>query len=470
MSELPMLLPASNSFSEAVNVPCKVSRFNARAAAPDGSLVVYNTRSGKICIFPPRVAAAVEKCLSHTGIQNGRSSLGAFLAQRGFLVPENTDEVLEWDRTSSRAHSRTDSLDLVLFPTEDCNFRCVYCYGKFPAGVMAPSIRAGIRKTVEARLDRLTRLHIGWFGGEPLLGWEVIEELGPFFAERAAAAGIAFSAHITTNGYLLTPDVSRKMLDWRILDYQVTLDGPPETHDQSRPLRDGGPTFERILGNLAAMAQYGDSFSVRLRVNFDQQNVALLEPLMVLIRERLRGDPRFQIAFQAVGKWGGPNDDALRVIAKPQVAAHQRVLRGQARSACVPYESATRLASPASICYAANPTSFRVGVDGRVMKCGNLAPSALDVVGRVTESNGLELDEARHRAWAYPYYQDDAECRECFYLPVCQGGIRCPIARIQGKRPPCPPERARIQALLLEYWEEKRAQGAIAPAEGTESA
>jgi uncharacterized protein len=448
---------------------CKVSRFNAWATTPDGGLVVYNTRSGKICIFPKNVESAVRKCLTNPGIQDARNSLGEYLVKRCYLVPANMDEGLEWDLAFSRSHSRKDTLELVLLPTEDCNFRCVYCYGKFPAGVMSPSVRAGVRKTVESRLGELTRLHIGWFGGEPLLGWEVIEELAPFFAERTKAAGIAYSSHITTNGYLLDPGVARKMLDWRILSYQITLDGLPETHNKSRPLCDGGATFERILENLAAMRAHSDPFSVRLRVNFDQENVASLERFMELIRDRLRGDPRFQIAFQAVGKWGGPNDETLHVIAKPQAAAHQRALRGQARAACIPYESVTRLASPALICYAANPTSFRIGVDGRVMKCGNRAPSSLDVVGRVTETNGLELDEAKHRAWGSPYYLQDAECMECFYLPVCQGGIRCPLSRIQGKRPPCPPERARIQALLLEYWEEKRAQGAIAPAQGRAS-
>jgi uncharacterized protein len=443
------------------------SRFNAHAAAPDGSLVLYNTRSGKICIFPRSASAAVGGYITQTGLQGATDSVGGYLIKRGYLVPPDVDEALEWDLAFARSHDQTDILDLVLFTTEDCNFRCVYCYGKFPPGVMSPSIRAGIRKTIDGRIANLSRLDIGWFGGEPLLGWEVIEELAPFFLERAAAHGVAYRSRITTNGYLLTPELARSMLNWRILDYQITLDGLPETHNKSRPLQDGGPTFERILENLSAMAQFPDAFSVRLRVNFDRENVESLERFMQLVKDRFKGDTRFQIAFQAVGKWGGPNGDVLHVIEKPRVAAHQRALRAQARHACVPHESATRLATPLSLCYAANPASFRIGVDGRVMKCGNRAPSSLDVVGQVTEERGLEIDEAKHRRWGYPYYAQDPECRKCFYLPVCQGGIQCPVARVQGKRPPCPPERAGIQRLLLEYWEEKRAARCAAPAEGS---
>lgn len=461
MAGLAVTAPGGSHFSESARPVYKVSRFNARAIAPDGSLVVYNTRSGKICIFPQKVADAVDRYLTETGVQEGRSSLRQYLVKRGYLVPAQVDELLEWDLAFLRSHYRTDILQLVLLTTEDCNFRCAYCYGKFPPGVMPSSVRAGVRKAVESRLSQLTQLDIGWYGGEPLLGWEVIEELAPFFLERATAAGVSYTSRITTNGYLLTSNVARKLLDWRILSYQITLDGLPETHNKSRPLRDGSPTFQRILENLAAMAEFVDPFSVRLRVNFDQENVGTLDQFMDLIRERLQGDPRFQIAFHAVGRWGGPNDATLPIIAKPQIAANQRLLRQQARSACIPYESAIKLTSLGGICYAAQPTSFRIGADGRVMKCANKAPASLDVVGRVTEENGLELNEAKHHLWEYPYYLRDDECRECFYLPACQGGIHCPLARVEGRRPPCPPERAKIKTLLLEYWEEKHAQRAV---------
>ena len=158
-------------------------------------------------------------------------------------MPAQVNEALEWDLEFVRSHYRTDSLELTLLTTEDCNFRCIYCYGKFPPGVMPPSIRAGVRKAVHGRLGKLTRLYICGRGGEPLLGWEVIEELAPYFVERAAATGIDYTSHMTTNGYLLTPSVARKLLDWRILDYQITLDGLPETHNKSLPRPLQRPNF-----------------------------------------------------------------------------------------------------------------------------------------------------------------------------------------------------------------------------------
>ena len=67
---------------------------------------------------------------------------------------------------------------------------------------------------------------------------------------------------MTTNGYLLTPDVADKLFAWRIRNFQITLDGLAEHHNHSRVARDGSPTFERIFDNLKALALREESFHV----------------------------------------------------------------------------------------------------------------------------------------------------------------------------------------------------------------
>ncbi|TOB11935.1 radical SAM protein, partial [Vibrio parahaemolyticus] len=64
-------------------------------------------------------------------------------------------------------------LQLIIFPTEKCNFRCTYCYEKFEVGRMSNELIQGIKKFLEVRIPELDRLVISWFGGEPLLAKEV---------------------------------------------------------------------------------------------------------------------------------------------------------------------------------------------------------------------------------------------------------------------------------------------------------
>ena len=62
-----------------------------------------------------------------------------------------------------------DKLELTLFPTEHCNFRCTYCYEDFSIGRMTPEIVNAVKRLIEIRSDDLHDLYISWFGGEPLV-------------------------------------------------------------------------------------------------------------------------------------------------------------------------------------------------------------------------------------------------------------------------------------------------------------
>src|ERR1044071_6392295 len=220
------------------------SRYNIRATGEDGGFILWNTLSNAISIFRGDQIPLVEKALR--GVEARKKGTVKYLVDRGFLIREGTNEYRQFQVRFGAQHFATNALELILMPSEDCNFRCKYCYEDFVRGTMRPDVRLGIRNLVEKRLKYLDRLSVSSFGGEPLYGWEAIEELAPFFHEVAERSEISYQGHMTTNGYLLTPDVAEKLLLWRVLSYQITLDGAPEDHDRSRPGRDGSGTFTQI--------------------------------------------------------------------------------------------------------------------------------------------------------------------------------------------------------------------------------
>lgn len=323
---------------------------------------------------------------------------------------------------------------------------------------MLPFVRKGIKRWIDSCSSKLKILQTSWFGGEPMLGYEVIQDLAPYFQEAAKANDVLYSSGITTNGYLLTSERVREMLEWGILGYQITVDGLPETHDRTRPLKDGGPTFNRIITNLEAMRQFQHAFEVRLRVNFDQENADQLVPFFRLVNDRLRGDVRFKVAFQAVGRWGGQNDSKLNVFTS-DVLKRQAMLREQARCVGLPTESVMAFVRPGStLCRATRADGFVVGADGRIMKCTNhgVMPENRNLVGQIHEDGTFEIDQHKNSRWILPYYNHDPKCKTCFYLPLCGGGMVCPAARVQGLEPRCREERMHIRSLLLEYWNERQ--------------
>ena len=68
----------------------------------------------------------------------------------------------------------SSSCELIILPTEKCNFRCTYCYEDFAIGKMKIETVEAIKKFISARAPSLKFLTLSWFGGEPLLARDVI--------------------------------------------------------------------------------------------------------------------------------------------------------------------------------------------------------------------------------------------------------------------------------------------------------
>ena len=440
------------------------SRYNIRATAEDGRLVLWNTLSGKMTVFNSVDRDAVLDLLQKKGFEAPKEKIVEYLVERGYLVRKGVDEFRQFQQLFGQQHYRTDALELILLASEDCNFRCTYCYEDFARGTMIPEVREGIKNLVRKRIKKLNLLHISWFGGEPLYGWEAVEDLAPFFVEIADEHEVPFGTNMTTNGYLLTPDVVDKLFTWRIRQFQITLDGLPEHHNHSRVGRDGSETFEKIFDNLKALARRDEDFHVLLRVNFDRLNSGGLSKFVDTLSNEFKDDSRYSLLLKAVGKWGSPNDPQLDVCGGDEAARIQRDILAQARKQGLHFgtlRDAARLGS--KVCYAARPYNFLIGATGKVMKCTIvLDKDDHNVVGRITPEGALELDRDRMALWTEPAFEQDSQCRKCVVLPNCQG-ISCPLIRIEDDTQPCISTRSNPKGELLAVLDAPGSKGRRVP-------
>lgn len=436
------------------------SRYNIRATAEDGRLVLWNTLSGKMTVFKPEDREVVLELLQKKGFEAPKENVVEYLVERGYLVRRGVDEFRQFQKLFGQQHYRTDVLELILMASEDCNFRCTYCYEDFTRGTMIPEVREGIKSLVRKRIKKLNRLNVSWFGGEPLYGWEAVEDLAPFFVEVADENELPFGASMTTNGYLLTPEIADKLLAWRIQHFQITLDGLPEHHNHSRVGRDGSPTFERVFNNLKSLARREENFQVVLRVNFDQANAGGLSRFVDMLSCEFKDDPRYTLSLKAVGKWGGANDAQLDVCGGDDIARIKREIGAQAQRQGLHLGSLRDTARMGSqVCYAARPYNFLIGATGKVMKCTVvLDKEDHNVVGRITPEGDLKLDDDRMALWTEPAFQQDGQCQKCVVLPNCQG-ISCPLVRIENGTQPCISARSNPKGELLAILDTPNSQG-----------
>src|SRR5262249_22010613 len=149
------------------------------------------------------------------GFRGSLSPLGKYLKQRGYIVSKGTQEYRQFQELFGFQQYRSDRLELILLASEDCNFRCKYCYEDFARGTMEPRVRRNIKALVNKRVGVIREFSVHGFGGEPLYGFTAIEDLAPFFLETAARHGWSYTASMTTNGYLLTPETARSLISWK---------------------------------------------------------------------------------------------------------------------------------------------------------------------------------------------------------------------------------------------------------------
>jgi len=435
------------------------SRFTVMAPHDAGGAVIYNSLRGSVFHVREPLSERVHELLHNRSARladeadgSERSRLLRALAERGYVVPEDHDEQADAARLRETRVNRADRLELILMPTESCNFRCTYCYEDFALGKMLTGVREGVRELVRRRYEQggLRTLTVSWFGGEPLVAFDVIEELSEYFIDFAEQHGITYRAGMTTNGYLLTPDTARRCIELGIDRFQITLDGPRHVHDESRPLMGGGSSFDDIMANLRVLAGTDAEFAALLRTNFSPSNVGSVPELLEEVGRIAEGDPRFSVIFRPVGQWGGANDDSIETAAGRDSEAAKLDLYHEASCHDLTGGDTRTLKPGGSVCYAANPWSFVVRPNGIVNKCTVALRDVQNMVGRLTPDGDMHLDQERMRLWTENDETKDAGCRSCFFRPSCQGA-HCPLIRIQDGVRPCPPQKVWIGPNLRTY-------------------
>ena len=158
--------------------------------------------------------------------------------------------------------------------TQGCNMRCKYCVysGKYEYERTHSSYTKLMpfdvaRKSIDyffslINSKKRTTPHdlcaIGFYGGEPLLGFELIKKCVDYIKQKKTEEKISFT--ITTNGTLLDDEVIDFFIrnDFRIL---ISLDGPKEEHDRFRVFKNNKGTFDRIWENIIRLKKNKEFFN-----------------------------------------------------------------------------------------------------------------------------------------------------------------------------------------------------------------
>lgn len=424
----------------------KPSRYNFILRERDGSVALYNTKTGALALVESHQAEGVLELLDNPRAH--RHPLLDDLTSQGFLVPVGHDELNDI-RTWVRAYlSDKRLMDLTLLPAEACNFACPYCFQYNRRNVvMADWVYDAIHALIERSVgDGLTHLRLGWYGGEPTLAANRILQFMHRLVPLVKASHLTVQTSIVTNGYKLTPRLLTSLVEADIRQFQVTLDGAPDTHDRLRYLKSGKPTFSTIYENLLGIAKLDPSLDFRLaiRANFLRTTTDSARRLLDLFVRDFSHDRRFTIYFRPVYRFEttrnsvealAPEICSLREGLELQAGLAVETIRALNQDSC--FHIFDPLPGPIpSWCPAERVCSYTIGAGGEVYACDTLLGDEAATIGRLRRDGSIESSEGAAQ-WHTGIFDEVGNdmCLACRLLPICLGG--CKRIRLASGKPMC---------------------------------
>ncbi len=426
----------------------KLSKFNINAAgSPEaGKTAVFNTLTRGLVILEDDILCRLEKEVD-SGL--GPSELKS-LQDVGVLVKEDLDEDLFFDVYYNQVRFGNSMLRVVLLTTLNCNFACPYCYeGELTYGkkqmTMETAERAVAWMKARAVEMKASRIKLEYLGGEPLMNIPVIEKVGEELNRFCAEKKIKTMTTLISNGYLLTRENAKRLLDAGVENVRVTLDGPEDVHNKSRFLRgDGGKTYRTIINNLLDSK---DVISLSLSGCFTKETVDRVPDLLdELIKVGLGPDSIYKVQFAPVSPTftGGKaavfdkrcisNDGSYEIVRR---ANEELLKRGFGAYADPEFNPCPAICS----------ADFTINYDGLIYKCPCLVDRPGYEVGDVREEPIYNAEMVRclgHNTI------DNSTCRNCSVLPLCLGGCRYVALARTGEFHSLDCDRKGLEALTLE--------------------
>jgi uncharacterized protein len=321
-------------------------------------------------------------------------------------------------------------LSITIIMSERCNFRCKYCYEGYDEQVLTDDKLSGVMRFIcdFVRDCCCSSVGISWFGGEPTLfkgaTLHFMREL-----RLKLAPEVALNGGMTTNAYLLTKDEFREYYDVGIRDYQITVDGFANTHNQLRQLKDGSGTWDNIIENLKAIHTLDyDDIHIMLRINYNDDVMQNIYEFLDFIKSMFGN--KFVLHTHPITNLGGEFNDSMcspDILADAEEKIGEYVLMNNIRS-----DYAERhIQIFGAICYASKPNSFVVDPYGIIRKCTVALKDEKNIVGEILDESHYFINTYKLAAWTKAQV-DDSECADCCIYPVCMQRV-CTNSMINRK-------------------------------------
>ncbi|MDO4454381.1 MAG: thioether cross-link-forming SCIFF peptide maturase [Eubacteriales bacterium] len=204
------------------------------------------------------------------------------LKEAGTLFTEDTyrESIIDFKKRKTVVKA------LCLHIAHDCNLACRYCFaeeGEYHGRRALMSYETGKQALdfLIANSGNRRNLEVDFFGGEPLMNWQVVKDLVKYGREQEKIHNKNFRFTLTTNGVLLNDEIM-EFANKEMANVVLSIDGRKEVHDYMRPFRKGKGSYDLIVPKFQKFAESRNQEKYYVRGTFTHNNLDFSEDVLHL--------------------------------------------------------------------------------------------------------------------------------------------------------------------------------------------
>lgn len=385
-----------------------------------GKVLCYNSYTDAYLI----ISEQSYKSLKDEGPDKLRQQFGTTyeaLIENGLIIDDEVDEIALIRMQNKREAFSSDIYHLMIYPTQDCNLKCWYCYETHvPNSKMSnstlDSVLKHISKVCESR--KYSSIRIVFFGGEPLLYYKsVVKPILVHSNNEVANNKMKLIPFFVTNASLLTEKIIMEMSVYSPL-FQITLDGGYERHNKVRVWKGNKQrgTYEQIINAIKLISEVCDynypgiSSITTIRINYDNNTLNDIVEIFNDLKDINK--KKFFIHLERV--WQTIGDRSTQEIEKLKNAV--TTIHKYGFSVGFGIFGVKRVSCPAEV-----DRYAIINWDGSVYKCNGRTLIDKDKVGVLEKDGNISWNESKQAIRLSKATFENDMCLSCKMLPRCMG-------------------------------------------------
>ncbi len=317
---------------------------------------------------------------------------------------------------------------LCLHIAHDCNLACKYCFageGEYHGQRALMSLDVG-KKALDFLVQNSgnrVNLEVDFFGGEPLLNWQVVKDLVAYGRSLEEPNHKKFRFTLTTNGVLLDDEVL-EFANKEMSNVVLSIDGRKEIHDLMRPHRGGQGSYDEVVPKYKKVAESRNQMDYYVRGTFTRNNLDFAEDVKHLADEGFEQISVEPVVARPEEEYALRMEDVPAILAEYDKLALEYIRRKKAGKGfnffhfMINLEGGPCVAKRLSGC-GSGTEYLAVTPWGDLYPCHQFVGQEEFLMGNVEE--GIIRTDIRDKFKACNVYAKD-QCRDCFAKFYCSGG------------------------------------------------